>query len=605
MTDCLAHRGPDDSGIWTNRYVGLGHRRLSIIDLSSAGHQPFSNETGEIWISYNGEVYNFLELRKKLEINGHRFVSNTDTEVIIHLYEEKGENCLDYLRGMFSFSIWDKRNKKLFIARDRLGQKPIYYFKDNEKLIFASEIKSIFSSGMVKKEIDYEAIYQYLHIGYVPHPKTGFKGIKKIPPGHRIVIKDKKLDLDQYYHPENNFHKKLKLDEEELSEKLVYELKEATKIRMIADVPIGLLLSGGIDSTAIATLASNFNGRINTFTVGFGDEFYDERKKASATAKTLNSDHHELFIKPNVIDILPKIAIAYDEPFADPSAIPSYCISELASQHVKVVLNGDGGDEAFAGYGEYIQGLVGSGLANIPSSICSIFPKLLNQKSDGKLKSLSQVVSLGGNPIEYIFAHLRLLIPYVKLNSVLNPEFRVLVNSLNPVDHLIRYFKNFDNKDTINTMLAVDQKTFLPDDLLFKIDIATMSHGLEARSPFLDHKLIEFVNRIPGSHKIKGFKKKHILKRAMEGLLPAELLKRPKHGFDVPVNGWLKSTLKGLCADIIQNNYLIGQLFQKHQLWDMFTEHNNGVHDHGRFFWAIIMLHYWSEQFHKGNVYIR
>jgi asparagine synthase (glutamine-hydrolysing) len=605
MTDSLAHRGPDDHGIRINRNVGLGHRRLSIIDLSPAGHQPLSNETGEIWITYNGEVYNFLELRKKLESKGHQFLSKTDTEVIIHLYEEEGDRCLDYLRGMFAFALWDEKKQKLFIARDRIGQKPVYYFEDKEKLIFASEIKSIFSSAMVKKEIDYEAIYQYLHLGYVPHPKTGFKGIKKLPPGHHIILKDKKLELDRYYDTEGNLHNKRKLDEEELSERLVYELKEATKIRMIADVPIGLLLSGGIDSTAIATLASKINGSINTFTVGFEDEFYDERKEARAMAKTLDSVHHELFIKPDVADILPKIAKAYDEPFADPSAIPSYYISELASQHVKVVLNGDGGDETFGGYGEYIQGLIGRGLACIPSSICSIFPKFLNQKSDGRLKSLSQVLSLGGNPIEYILAHLRLAIPYEKFNSVLNPEFLVLVNSLNPVDHLIKYFKDLDNNDTINTMLAVDQRTFLPDDLLFKIDIATMAHGLEARSPFLDHQLIEFVNRIPGSQKIKGLKKKYILKRAMNSLLPAELLKRPKHGFDVPVSAWLKGILKELCEDIIQNNHLISQLFQKHQLLDMFTEHNNGVHDHGRFFWTIIMLHFWSEQFHNSHVHIK
>jgi asparagine synthase (glutamine-hydrolysing) len=604
MTDSLAHRGPDNRGTWIKGQVGLGHRRLSIIDLTPAGHQPLSNETGEVWITYNGEIYNFPKIRKELEAKGHRFFSRTDTEVIIHLYEEEGYRCLDRLRGMFAFALWDEKKQELFLARDRIGQKPVYYYVDNEKLIFASEIKSIFSSGLVEKEIDYEAIYQYLHLGYVPHPKTGFKGIKKLPPGHQIILKEKRLKLEQYYHTEGHFSKKLNLDENELCERLVDKLKEATKIRMIADVPVGLLLSGGIDSTAIATLASNINGSINTFTVGFEDEFYDERKEALAMAKTLSSVHHELFIKPDVTNILPKIAKAYDEPFADPSAIPSYYISELASQHVKVVLNGDGGDEVFAGYGEYVQGLVGSGLANIPSSICSIFPKLLNQKSDGKLKSLSQVLSLGGNPIEYIFAHLRFAIPYAKLNSVLNPEFRALVNSLNPVDHLIKYFKDLDNNDTINTMLAVDQRTFLPDDLLFKIDIATMTHGLEARSPFLDHHLIEFVSRIPGSQKIKGLKKKYILKRAMKGLLPAELLKRPKHGFDVPVSGWLKGILKGLCADIIQSNHLIHQLFQKHRLQTMFNEHINGANDYGRFFWMIIMLYFWSEQFHRDNVHI-
>lgn len=604
MTDSLAHRGPDDHGIWINGHVGLGHRRLSIIDLTPAGHQPLSNETDEIWITYNGEVYNFPEIRNELEAKGHRFLSRTDTEVIVHLYEQEGFRCLERLRGMFAFAIWDEKKKMLFAARDRMGQKPFYYYLDDEKIIFASEIKSIFSSGLVEKEIDYEAIYQYVHLGYVPHPNTGFKGIKKLPPGHQIVLKDKKLELEQYYHTEGHFHQKSNLDEQELCERLIDQLKEATEIRMIADVPIGLLLSGGIDSTAIASLASNINGSINTFTIGFEDEFYDERKEARSMAKTLGSVHHEFIVKPDVTDILPKIARAYDEPFADPSAIPSYYISELAGQHVKVILNGDGGDEGFAGYGEYVQGIVGSVLANIPSPICGFFSKLLDHKADGKLKSLSQVFSLGGNPIEYIFAHLRLALPYAKLNSALNPEFRVLVDRLNPVDHLIKYFMALDNSDAVNTMLAVDQKTFLPDNLLFKIDIATMSHGLEARSPFLDHRFIEFVRRIPGRQKIKGLKKKYILKRAMRDLLPSELLKRPKHGFDVPVSSWIKGILKERCKDIIQSNHLIHQLFQKRRLQAMFTEHINGVSDHGRFFWMIIMLHFWSEQFHTNNVQI-
>lgn len=601
MVDQLLHRGPDSRGVRLDGKVGLGHTRLSIIDLSEAACQPMSNEDDTIWITYNGEVYNFFDLRHKLESKGHRFKSKSDTEVIVHLYEEEGIQCLSRLRGMFAFAIWDKNERQLFLARDRFGQKPLYYYIDDEKLLFASEVKSILASRLVEISPDYQALYQYLCLGYVPHPNTGFRGIKKLPPGHYLVTDGAKVVLKPYWSLQVETSDNETINETEVSQKLLDLLTEATQMRLVSDVPVGVLLSGGVDSNAVAAMMSRYSDQIKTFTVGFEDELYDERKEARLLAEKLGTDHHEMVVKPDIIEVLPNLVRAYDEPFADPSTIPSYYVAQMASQHVKVVLNGDGGDESFAGYGKYVQGMVGTRLQGIPASIGGFFTRILDQKRAGKAKSLSEVLALSGRSPASAFTQLGLVTPAPYVDSLINSNFKNLIGTGNPLTHLLRCYEKHYSGDTVNTMLAVDRETYLPDDLLFKIDIATMSHGLEARSPFLDHHLVKYVAGLPGNLKLRGWKKKYILKQALRDVLPPQVLTRRKRGFDVPIGRWLKNELKEVCQDALSDNGLIVDIFEKNKLEKMFEDHLHNHREWGRFFWMILMLHLWFELFFKNG----
>jgi len=601
MVNKLAHRGPDASGLWMGGRVGLGHTRLSIIDLSKAANQPMSNEDASIWITYNGEVYNFQELRDELEAKGHRFKSKSDTEVIIHLYEEKGIDCVKFLRGMFAFGLWDEVKQILFLARDRFGQKPLYYYTDEKKLLFASEIKSILASKLVEISPDYQALYQYLCLGYVPHPNTGFRGIKKLPPGHHLVTDGAKVVLRPYWSLQVETSDNETINETEVSQKLLDLLTEATQMRLVSDVPVGVLLSGGVDSNAVAAMMSRYSDQIKTFTVGFEDELYDERKEARLLPEKLGTDHHEMVVKPDIMEILPNLVRAYDEPFADPSTIPSYYVAQMASQHVKVVLNGDGGDESFAGYGKYVQGMVGTRLQGIPASIGGFFSRILDQNRAGKTKSLSEVLALSGRSPASAFAQLGLVTPASYVDSLINSNFKDLIGTENPLAHLLRCYEKHYSGDTVNTMLAVDRETYLPDDLLFKIDIATMSHGLEARSPFLDHHLVKYVAGLPGNLKLRGWKKKYILKQALRGVLPPQILTRRKRGFDVPIGRWLKNELKEACQDALSDNGLLVDIFKKNKLEKMFEDHLHNHREWGRFFWMILMLHLWFELFFKNG----
>jgi asparagine synthase (glutamine-hydrolysing) len=597
----LSHRGPDSQGKWIKDSIALAHTRLAIIDLSKNGHQPMCNEDGTVWIVYNGEVYNFPDLREELQSKGHHFRSQTDTEVIVHLYEEEGIQCLSKLRGMFAFAIWDENKRKLFLARDRFGQKPLYYYIDDEKLLFASEIKSILASRLVERSPDYQALYQYLCLGYVPHPNTGFRGIKKLPPGHYLVVKGPRVVLKPYWSLQVEISENEATNETEVTQKLLDLLTESTQMRLVSDVPVGVLLSGGVDSNAVAVMMSRYSDQIKTFTVGFEDELYDERKEARFIAEKLGTDHHEMIVKPDIREVLPNLVRAYDEPFADPSTIPSYYVAQMASQHVKVVLNGDGGDESFAGYGKYVQGMLAGNLQGIPASIGGFFSRMLDQKRAGKAKSLSEVLALSGGSPASAFAQLGLVIPLPYVASLINPNFKDMMGTGNPLAHLLRCYEKHYNGDAVNTMLAVDRETYLPDDLLFKIDIATMSHGLEARSPFLDHHLVKYVAGLPGNLKLRGFKKKYILKEALKDILPPQVLKRKKSGFDVPIGRWLRNELKEDLRDVLLDNGLIADIFERIKLEKMFEDHLRDHKDWGRFFWMILMLHLWFELFFKNG----
>jgi asparagine synthase (glutamine-hydrolysing) len=601
----LGHRGPDSQGTWIKDSIALAHTRLAIIDLSDNGHQPMSNESGTVWIVYNGEVYNFPELREELQSKKHHFRSQTDTEVVVHLYEEEGIQCLSRLRGMFAFAIWDENKRQLFLARDRFGQKPLYYYLDEKKLLFASEIKSILASRLVEISPDYQALYQYVCLGYVPHPNTGFRGIKKLSPGHYLVTDGVKVSLKRYWSLQAEPTDTEVVNETEVSQKLVDLLTEATQMRLVSDVPVGVLLSGGVDSNAVATIMSRHSDQIKTFTVGFEDELYDERKEARFLAEKLGTDHHEMIVKPDIIEILPTLVRAYDEPFADPSTIPSYYVAQMASQHVKVVLNGDGGDESFAGYGKYIQGMLGRSLQSIPASIGGFLARILDQKRAGKAKSLSEILALSGKSMASAFAQLGLIIPVPFVDFLVSANFKDLIGTGNPLAHLLRCYEKHYNGDTVNTMLAVDRETYLPDDLLFKIDIATMSHGLEARSPLLDHHLVKYVAGLPGNLKLRGLKKKYILKEALKDVLPPQVLRGKKRGFDVPIGRWLRNELKEALRDALVDNGLITDIFEKNKLEKMFEDHLNDRKDWGRFFWMILMLHLWFELFFKNDAIIQ
>jgi asparagine synthase (glutamine-hydrolysing) len=426
-------------------------------------------------------------------------------------------------------------------------------------------------------------------------------GIKKLPPAHFLMVDGGKVTLKPYWSLQMQPSDAEGHDNREARQRLRDLLMEATHMRMLSDVPIGVLLSGGVDSNAVAAMMSRHSDQIKTFTVGFEDELYDERKEARFLAEKLGTDHHEMIVKPEITEILPKLVRAYDEPFADPSAIPSYYVAQMASQYVKVVLNGDGGDESFAGYGKYVQGMLAGSLQPIPASIGGFFSRILDQKRAGKVNSLSEVLALSGGSPASAFAQLGLVIPVPYVDSLINPNFKNLIGTGNPLAHLLRCYEKHYNEDTVNTMLAVDRETYLPDDLLFKIDIATMSHSLEARSPLLDHHLVRYVAGLPGNVKLRGLKKKYILKKALHDVLPPHVLKRKKRGFDVPIGRWLKDELKETCRDALSDNGLIADMFAKNKLEKMFEDHLRGHKDWGRFFWMIIMLHLWFEHFFKNG----
>lgn len=604
MCDTLIHRGPDDQGYYINKNIGLGMRRLSIIDLNT-GHQPISNENQKIWIVFNGEIYNYKELKQDLIKKGHQFKTGSDTEAIIHLYEEYDVDCLKHLRGMFSFAIWDTERERLFLARDRVGKKPLIYTVANNSIIFASELKAIIRDNSVKKEIDFDALDQYMSFQFVPAPYTIFKGINKLPPASYLLCEKGNITVKRYW--ELDFNNKIIMSEDEYAEGILRELEEAVKLRMISDVPLGALLSGGIDSSAVVAIMKRLSDKpIKTFSIGFEEEEYSEIKYARIVAEQFKTEHHEFIVKPNIIEILPELTWYYDEPFADKSAVPSYYVAKEAGKHLKVVLNGDGGDEAFAGYGRYDFG----------NNIASLFPssikkQLINQiiKNYFKISDRSKLIS---KMIKKIALNL-----FPVSRSIIFPEFfsgrekynlynhntREALNHsiLNKIDELLEGAA--DIKEPIDAMINIDFNHYLSGDLLVKMDIASMTNSLEARSPFLDHKLLEFSMNIPCSFKIKNGVKKYILKRALSGILPDEILNRKKMGFSIPLIYWFRNELKGFAYQTILNDSDgIKLFFNLAYIKHLLDEHASGKKNHAHRIWSLIVFEMWYRRFMKGNI---
>ncbi len=586
MCDKIVHRGPDDHGYYVDDEISLGMRRLSIIDLIT-GKQPIFNEDKSIVIVFNGEIYNFKELREELERRGHRFYTNTDTEVIVHAYEEYGYDCVKKFNGMFAFAIWNSEKKELFLARDRIGIKPLYYTLLDGHLFFASEIKSILEYEEVKREVDKVALANYFALRYVPAPRTMFRGIYKLEPGCYLVVKDGKISKTRYW---DLVYSPVKEDEEAIARKVFKMLKESVRRRLIADVPLGAFLSGGIDSSTIVALMSQLmDDPVKTFSVGFEGAKYDETPYARIIAEEFGTDHHEMFVDIDQIDLLPKIIYHFDEPVADPAAIPTLLISELARKKVKVVLTGEGGDEAFGGYEKYLHEYRMynrlSKLSKVTKLLSSSVAKLFDKK---RLVMYFGFVASKGSQVEsYTF----------RLRNMDWGSLWVIKNGKDEVEKLVK--SCFDERrDYISNMLYYDIKYWLPDDLLMKLDKMTMAKSLEARVPYLDHEFLSFAYNIPPHIKL-GNEGKHVLKKAVNGLLPRKIIYRPKHGFDVPVSKWFREDDNFVAKyfnDLRDIEYIDHERVQ-----ELYKKHKEGKGDYGMVLWKILCYVVWYRIYIGGE----
>jgi asparagine synthase (glutamine-hydrolysing) len=599
MCRAIEHRGPDDEGFHIDGGVALGMRRLSIIDLFT-GHQPISNEDGSIWIVFNGEIYNFRELRDELIARGHSFQTGADTEVIVHLYEDHGEACVEKLRGMFAFAIWDSRAQKLFIARDRVGIKPLHYWQAGDTLIFGSEIKSILQHPHISREVNLEGISDYLSFNYVPDPATAFRGIHKLPPGHTLTFKDSRLTLRSYWdfsYPGSSASE-IARDESYYTERIRELITESVRLRLISDVPLGAFLSGGIDSsTVVATMARLMDRPVKTFSIGFSESSFDELQFARATASHLGTDHHEFVVTPDVCNLVEEIIWHHDEPFADVSSIPTYIVSKMAREHVTVVLSGDGGDELFAGYDRYMLDRKREVFERVPGfirrNVLPVASDLLPRAAYGK--NFLRHIALDPDA-RYIDS-----ISYFnggKKEGLLSSDFRRALGSYNSDEAFKLLYNAPSSKERIDRLLYLDSKTYLPGDILTKVDRMSMAHSIEARVPLLDHKLIEFVQTIPASLKLRGDVTKHILKQAVRGLIPDEIIDRPKQGFDVPIKKWLNSELRELLCDTLADSRTRQRgYFNRRAVEAILDEHSRGRRDNSRHLWGLLTLELWQRAF--------
>ncbi len=602
MNHTLVHRGPDDEGYYVSGPVGLAMRRLSIIDLPR-GRQPISNEDSTIYIVFNGEIYNFRELRAHLLTKGHTFRSESDTEVIVHLYEERGLECVNDLNGMFSFALWDGPKKTLLLARDRLGIKPLFYsFTPNRYLVFGSEIKALLKAG-VNREADYQALYDYLSLMYIPTPSTAFVAIKKLPPASYLVCSPKGVQISQYWDiplpdagTEAPFSK-------HYEEEILCLIEKAVARHMIADVPVGAFLSGGLDSTTVAAIMSKKLGMpLKTFTVGFHNRSYDESREARLVADTLGTEHKEHKLEPNMLESVPNLLDIFDEPFGDYSAMPTYFVSELASREVKVVLTGDGGDEIFAGYPTHYAYRVSRLFRLIPrwlrlniiNPMVAGLPTSLERISfDYMAKRFVTGVDL---PFERGHYWWKVIFNEAEKAQLCSNDF-LAANFTDSFATFEKYFTQAHRADPLNQLLYVDAKTFLLDDNLVKVDRMTMANSLEARVPLLDHELVERLATIPPIVKSRGFQTKRLLRRAVRPLLPRKIRQGKKKGFTPPLPYWIKGELRPLFEEYFGEAHLDScGLLNASYCRNLLKEHLSGQRDNNRQLWTVLALVRWLEK---------
>lgn len=605
MNEKIKHRGPDDEGVYISpdKKVGLGHRRLAIIDLSPLGHQPM-NYLDRYWIVFNGEIYNFQEKREALKKEGYQFKSKSDTEVILALYDKYGKNCLEHLRGMFAFAIYDEKEKTIFCARDRAGKKPFKYYLDENVFIFASELKAILTQKEYHKEPDYVAIHHYLTLQYCPAPLTGFKDIKKLEPAHYLFVdlKTKKIEKERYW--KLDYSQKLDLPESEWQKRIMEKLEECVKLRMISDVPLGAFLSGGIDSSTVVAIMSKLSNKpVKTFSIGFEEEKYNELKYARIIADKFKTDHTEFIVKPDAIEMLPKLVYQYEEPYADSSALPTYYVSKLTRDHVTVALNGDGGDENFAGYSRY-----GVNKFSLYYKKFLLLNNLLIKPITGILVNkyrtfFTERANIFSNTINksYYYRYANSIASFTN-NMKKDLYLELFMGKVKKIDSykiIAEKFLESSNADKLDQALYADANSYLPDDLLVKMDIATMSVSLEGRSPFLDHEFMEMAAKIPFSLKLKRLNnKKYILKKTLKGFIPNEVMYRQKRGFSSPLDQWFRGKLNGYSKSILLSKKSLNRnLFKEQYVKEIFSEHEKKITNNAKHLWALLTLELWFREF--------
>lgn len=599
MCQAIVHRGPDDEGIYVKNGIGLGMRRLSIIDLAG-GHQPVCNEDGSIWIVYNGETYNFPELREELLKRGHKFSTHTDTECIVHLYEEMGADCVRKLRGMFAFALYDERRRKLLLARDRLGKKPLHYALDGERLWFASEIKSILAVAPELAVVDHEALLQYMYFGYVPDPLTAFTTIWKLPPGHLLEFANGKIDVRQYWDlPQFGAHSPR--SEEECLEEMERRLAEAVKIRLISDVPLGALLSGGTDSSTVVALMARASARpVKTFAIGFKNEDFNEAKYARMVAETFGTDHHEMIVEPNVLETVERLSGSLEEPFGDSSMLPTYFVSCMARKHVTVALSGDGGDEMFAGYGRYGIHQRRKVFERIPGGVRRFYREKVYPRLPGNVRGRKFSYNVALPWRERYVDGISFVPAFEREMPLLSQEFRAtLVECGDPQEVMFRYFDQAPANDPVSQMLYVDAKTYMVADILTKVDRMSMATSLEVRVPILDHVFVEWAAGLPAEWKIRNGKSKYILRKLAERVgVPREVLYRKKQGFAVPLVYWMRRELKELILNVLLDSRTLERgYFEPSGVRQLLEEHFQERRDHSGRIWRLLMFELWHRNY--------
>ncbi len=600
MCAAQEHRGPDSRGLHVSGPAGLGIQRLRVIDLET-GDQPIYNEDGSIAVILNGEIYNFAELREELREAGHKLTTHGDTEVIAHLYEEYGTDCVSRLNGMFCFALWDQRHHRLFLARDRVGKKPLFYSYRGASLSFASELQALMQDPEINRDVDPEAIDAYLTYGYIPAPMSIFRGVHKLPPGHTLVYQEGALTIERYWRLDYSSKRRVD-DVEALHEQIRDSLRSAVARRLVADVPVGAFLSGGIDSSAVvAAMAEQSPEPVKTFSIGFTDEGVNELPRARLIADRFSTDHHELIVKPDAVELLPKLVRHYGEPFGDHSALPCFYLAELAREHVTVALNGDGGDESFAGYQRYTSNMLATRLERLPATLRQTIAAagaMVGESPDPQAwRSRAQrfTTRLGG---ERYGRYLRQVSVFGadQRRSLYTPEFSEQLGAVDSAEVLLGPWREASGAELLDQLLEVDVGVYLPGDLLAKIDIATMAYSLEARSPLLDHEFMELAASIPPQYKASGVQRKIALKGALREWLPEEVLDGPKKGFELPVTRWLRTDLAPFAREVLLDGQSIDSgWIRAEEVATLIDEHVGGTADHGRRLWSLLTLELWAQ----------